>query len=69
MPNCPSRVDVGSFHTRLVVRFMIFIASVQNILVAPLHICDVDIPSLMCIESENAFLKKPKHVAKYYLNW
>jgi hypothetical protein len=27
-----SWVDVGSFHTRLVVRFMIFTASVQNIL-------------------------------------
>jgi hypothetical protein len=27
-----SWVDVGSFHTRLVVRFMIFTASVRNIL-------------------------------------
>jgi hypothetical protein len=27
-----SWVDVGSFHTRLVVRFMIFIASVRNVL-------------------------------------
>jgi hypothetical protein len=30
-----SWVDVGSFHTRLVVRFMIFTASVRNILDTP----------------------------------
>jgi hypothetical protein len=30
-----SWVDVGSFHTRLVVRFMIFVAPVWNILDAP----------------------------------
>jgi hypothetical protein len=30
-----SWVEVGSFHTRLVVRFMIFTASVRNILDTP----------------------------------
>jgi hypothetical protein len=32
-----SWVDVGSFHTRLVVRFIIFTASVQNILDTPTY--------------------------------
>jgi hypothetical protein len=32
-----SWVDVGSFHTRLVVRFMIFTASVRNILNTPIY--------------------------------
>jgi hypothetical protein len=31
-------VDVGSFHTRLVVRFMTFTASVRNILDTPSYI-------------------------------
>jgi hypothetical protein len=30
-----SWVDVGSFRTRLVVRFMVFIASVRNVLDTP----------------------------------
>jgi hypothetical protein len=34
-----SWVDVGSFHAHLVVRFVIFTASVQNILVTPSYIC------------------------------
>jgi hypothetical protein len=36
-----SWVDVGSFHTRLVVRFMIFTASVRNILDTPsyMYVC------------------------------
>jgi hypothetical protein len=33
-----SWVDVGSFHTRLVVRFMIFTASVRNILDTPSYL-------------------------------
>jgi hypothetical protein len=33
-----SWVDMGSFHTRLVVRFMIFTASVRNILDTPLYV-------------------------------
>jgi hypothetical protein len=34
-----SWMDVGSFHIRLVVSFMIFTASVQNILDTPLYMC------------------------------
>jgi hypothetical protein len=36
-----SWVDVGSFDTRLVVRFMIFIASVRNILDTPTYVDNV----------------------------
>jgi hypothetical protein len=36
-----SWVDVGSFQTRLVVRFMTFTASVRNILDTPSYICIV----------------------------
>jgi hypothetical protein len=36
-----SWVDVGSFHTRLVVRFFIFTASVRNILDIPSYNVDV----------------------------
>jgi hypothetical protein len=32
-------VDMGSFHTRLVVRFMIFTVSVQSILDTPSYSC------------------------------
>jgi hypothetical protein len=34
-----SWVDVGSFHTHLAVRFMIFTASVRNVLDTPSQIC------------------------------
>jgi hypothetical protein len=33
-----SWVDVGSFHTRLVVKFMIFTAAVRNILDTPSYV-------------------------------
>jgi hypothetical protein len=36
-------VDVGSIHTYLVVRFVIFTASVRNILVTPLHVCSMSV--------------------------
>jgi hypothetical protein len=36
-----SWVEVGSFHTRLVMRFMIFTASVRNILETPSYIGEV----------------------------
>jgi hypothetical protein len=37
-----SWVDVGSFHTRLVVSFMIFTASVRNILDTPSYCVGVE---------------------------
>jgi hypothetical protein len=54
-----SWVDVGSFYTRLVVRFMIFTASVRNIL---------DTPSYMfnrLSQSLKMASVKPKHVAVF----
>jgi hypothetical protein len=51
-----SWVDVGSFHTRLVVRFMIFTASVRNILDNPRmsHSRIIRRFSQRCCDSRNA---------------
>jgi hypothetical protein len=50
-----SWVDVGSFHTRLVVRFMIFKASVRNILNIPSYIYT------LMQKAHTTFESTPKH--------
>jgi hypothetical protein len=53
-----SWVDVGSFHTRLVVRFMIFTASVRNILDTPSYLfLFLQLPLLVC------------HIALYFTSF
>jgi hypothetical protein len=69
-----SWVDVGSCHTRLVVRFMIFAASVRNILDTPWHSYSGTVAGNHSIENQTHFTLgnvffPPENRAIYEIIW